>query len=335
MIQAHFTNIKNILLQEIHQAKSNIIIAVAWFTHRTLFNSILEALDRGIDISVIIIDDIINKGEFGLDWNKFLQKGGKLCFAHSRKSFMHNKFCVFDKNLVISGSYNWTYSADKRNSENIIMTDDVNVVKDFIIYFEDLLKELDFIDSYIPSEVSKAEYSEFVRNLKIIEDEINAMKDEVILDNSIYTIFNDLKKNTSIIRMGAIRESNNRSKPILKHNIGMRCIVNGIDNKVLHIINKGKALPYSNTVTTCTAEDYQKSINCDIVYGDSENADENTRLVLFEQSNIPIEKKGKVSFKTKVTLDTNGFLHVEKVCINNGEAKETYGMFPEVVDYGI
>ena len=333
MIEAHFTSIKNILLQELNQTKEDIIVAVAWFTHRSLYTSILEALDRGVKVSVILIDDMINRGELGLNWNTFIEKGGCLYFANSRKSLMHDKFCVLDKNIVISGSYNWTYSADKRNSENIIITDDSSVVKDFTDHFKGLLNGLQFCEKFTPWDTTNADYSDFMRDIDDMEDEINAMKDEDIIDESVLAAIENLKSRTSIIRMCDVRETNNRSKPKLRHNIGMRCNIKDVSDKVLHIIEKGQSLPYSNIVKTKTAVDNQNTIRCDIVYGDSENADENQSLIDFSLTNIPILKKGEAQFNTKVTVDTNGYLHVEEVCINNGVAKETYGMHPKIVKY--
>ena len=91
MVQAYFSNIKNIILNEIHNSKKDISIAVAWFTQQDLFNAIIEALERGVSISIILINDIINRNKHGLDFSLYLQKGGKLCFADSRKTLMHNK----------------------------------------------------------------------------------------------------------------------------------------------------------------------------------------------------------------------------------------------------
>ena len=43
MIQAYFSNIRDIILNEIHNSKRDISIAVAWFTQRDLFNAIIGA----------------------------------------------------------------------------------------------------------------------------------------------------------------------------------------------------------------------------------------------------------------------------------------------------
>ena len=123
MIHAHFRGIKNVILENINNAKDEIIIAVAWFTHRDLFSAIMMSLEREVDVSILLIRDIINCNVYGLDFNQFIAKGGKLCFVDSRKVLMHNKFCLIDRRTVITGSYNWTYSAEHRNAENVLVTD--------------------------------------------------------------------------------------------------------------------------------------------------------------------------------------------------------------------
>lgn len=58
-----------------------------------------------------------------------------------RKGIMHNKFIVFkrslnDKPLLWTGSYNFTWSANKKNQENVIIVDDFEIIKFYIYQFE-------------------------------------------------------------------------------------------------------------------------------------------------------------------------------------------------------
>jgi len=47
----------------------------------------------------------------------FLKKREIPIRYHKHEGLMHNKFAVIDDNIVITGSFNWTASADKRNDE--------------------------------------------------------------------------------------------------------------------------------------------------------------------------------------------------------------------------
>lgn len=49
---------------------------------------------------------------------------------------VHHKFCIIDDKIVITGSYNWTYYAENRNWENIIVIENEASVKAYIQEFE-------------------------------------------------------------------------------------------------------------------------------------------------------------------------------------------------------
>ena len=98
----------------------------------------------------------------------------------------------------------------------------------------------------------------------------------------------------------------------------MRCRINGIDDQTLNIIKQGQELPYTNKVDTCTVSDNQTSIICDVVYGNSNDANKNEPLVKIPMDNLPKGKAGEVKFQTRITIDTNGYMSVEYVCLNTG-----------------
>ena len=87
-------------------SNSEILIAVAWFTHRDLFDALLLALDRGVKVSVIIVEDIINCGPNGLDFSTFIAKGGLLRFMNTRKILMRMTGCP-SADYVLEICYAW------------------------------------------------------------------------------------------------------------------------------------------------------------------------------------------------------------------------------------
>lgn len=54
---------------------------------------------------------------------------------------MHNKFAIFDGRLLLTGSYNWTDSAEDYNWENVIILDDTAVVRAYKDEFEMMWKK--------------------------------------------------------------------------------------------------------------------------------------------------------------------------------------------------
>ena len=195
MIEAHFENIRNLIKGNIKEAQSDIKIAVAWFTQRELFAEVLEALNRKVDVSMIIIKDFINCGLYGLPLQQFVDAGGHLHFVSDRSWTMHNKFCLFDGSLVITGSYNWTYSAETRNAENVILTDDSSVCQDYNDYFTKL-----WDGSQEESQMPLIEISseDVIKDFSMIYDEIDALvKNEIIPTNHALEVLKEAKSKVS------------------------------------------------------------------------------------------------------------------------------------------
>ena len=167
MTNSYFDSIQDVLMRQIALSQHNICIAVAWFTNESFFEALKRALKKKVKVKIIILNDLINRSEFGLDFGILTKLGAEIRFAKSNLGTMHNKFCIID-NMVITGSYNWTYHANK-NSENILMTDEESVVNSYREEFDRLFcdaiaipqpyEHLKWID------VKEGDFSEHRRNI--------------------------------------------------------------------------------------------------------------------------------------------------------------------------
>lgn len=131
MEKAYFNNIRNEILPLLENAKNEVLVAMAWFTSDELFRALLSCLERGVSVELIILDNSINYMYYAPDFNELIERGGKLRIAGLNLGFMHHKFCVIDDIIAITGSYNWTYYAETRNIENIIITDVLSIVSSY------------------------------------------------------------------------------------------------------------------------------------------------------------------------------------------------------------
>ncbi len=118
--EAHFQDIQNKILLALDGARVSIRVVMAWFTNEVLFKKILEKSKQGIDVQIAIYDDGINK-KHGVDIS---QLPHKMIKRGTRGGLMHDKFCVIDNQIVITGSYNWTDNAEFRNDENVTVEKD-------------------------------------------------------------------------------------------------------------------------------------------------------------------------------------------------------------------
>jgi len=70
-----------------------------------------------------------------------LLKNNILVITDKHAGFMHNKFAVIDRNIVITGSYNWSNNATNINDENMVVIRSEDLSNDFNQEFEELLQE--------------------------------------------------------------------------------------------------------------------------------------------------------------------------------------------------
>lgn len=165
-MKSYFKNISKQILENTSTASESLKIAVAWFTNDDIFNHLLELLNCKIKIELIVVNDSINNRDAGLDFNKFIALGGYFYFANS-SSLMHHKFLIVDNQKVISGSYNWTYNAEFRNSENIMVSTDNECVEEFSKEFEKLkeasIRQVDKIN-LMPARAIDIDESRFLKS---------------------------------------------------------------------------------------------------------------------------------------------------------------------------
>lgn len=129
----HFKQIEKKIIDALDCAKVSIYVAVAWITNERIVNKLKEKYGQQLDVCVIVTRDGTNERyhpDFGgiPVYTKRGNKGG----------IMHNKFCVIDNQIVLSGSYNWTNNAEFRNDENITIQREGSLVSDFTLKFKKL-----------------------------------------------------------------------------------------------------------------------------------------------------------------------------------------------------
>ena len=115
-----FESIAERIEEEINKSQKDIYLAVAWFTNKNLFNSLVKKSQEGVKVILVISDNEINRNS-SINYNDIQKGESKLFWIGGDKSFMHNKFCIIDDYVVITGSYNWSYKAET-NFENVVIT---------------------------------------------------------------------------------------------------------------------------------------------------------------------------------------------------------------------
>jgi len=141
-LKAHFSDIRKVIIDHLSGDQLEIAAAVAWFTDRDIFEVLCKKARLGVKVSVVLIGDEINQGAGRLNFTKLQNLGGQVVFlapGSATEPIMHHKFCVVDRNTVITGSYNWSQKA-RSNDENItVVTDADAFAQEYFDAFESLL----------------------------------------------------------------------------------------------------------------------------------------------------------------------------------------------------
>ena len=211
MIEAYFDKIETQIAQKLSSATNKVYLAVAWFTNETLYEKILKCCQSDVTVCVVIMNDYINRNEYGLDFSKFIEAGGKLYFSKEKK--MHNKFCIID-DIVITGSYNWTYYAENLNYENIIITDDSQITNKYLEEFEIIIASSIRITNYEPLELSKMSDTEMYEDYSYLCNDL-ILKGQDYKDK-IRTLNKEKNINIKIEESECHNEYDSKGIPILK-----------------------------------------------------------------------------------------------------------------------
>jgi len=121
------------------ETRETLDICVFTITDDRLAGDIFDCHQRGIKVRLITDDDKMY--DHGSAINELKNAGIPTKIDHSRYH-MHHKFGIIDSRIVFTGSFNWTYTASKHNQENLLITTNFEIVKQYIEQYEILWKEM-------------------------------------------------------------------------------------------------------------------------------------------------------------------------------------------------
>jgi Phosphatidylserine/phosphatidylglycerophosphate/cardiolipin synthases and related enzymes len=121
------------IVSEINKAQKTIDIAMYYLTSREIAVELVKAKDRNIIIR-IVLDKSQEIQKFSK--SRYLIKRGFEVKYHTGSGIMHNKFALIDNKVLITGSFNWTSTADQKNEENLLIMTDEELIKKYQKRFE-------------------------------------------------------------------------------------------------------------------------------------------------------------------------------------------------------
>lgn len=119
----------------LQQARSSVDICVFTITDDRISDAILDAHARNVAIRVLTDNE--KAFDAGSDIAR-LSAAGIDTRVDATEYHMHHKFAIFDRKVLVTGSYNWTRSAAEYNEENMLVCYDRASLAPFQKVFDQL-----------------------------------------------------------------------------------------------------------------------------------------------------------------------------------------------------
>jgi phosphatidylserine/phosphatidylglycerophosphate/cardiolipin synthase-like enzyme len=112
---------EGVIVAEIYQARGVILVQAYSFTSMPIAKALVSAKQRGVSVQVILDKSQRSERYSGAT---FLGNAGIRTLIDEQPSIAHSKIIIIDGVSVITGSFNFTHSAQQYNAENLIVIRD-------------------------------------------------------------------------------------------------------------------------------------------------------------------------------------------------------------------
>jgi len=116
------------VIHEIKKATQTIDIAMYYLSSREIAQALIKASQNNVRIRIVLDQgqEIESASKSG-----YLIKHGLEIRYHLGFGLMHNKFAIIDGVSLITGSFNWTSTAEERNEENLLIISNDNIINTY------------------------------------------------------------------------------------------------------------------------------------------------------------------------------------------------------------
>ncbi|MEM2913395.1 MAG: phospholipase D family protein, partial [Candidatus Bathyarchaeia archaeon] len=125
---------ENVIISWIRSANRSIHVLIYSFTLDLIAEELIYAYKRGVDVKVLF-----EKSQISL-YSEYmrLKEAGVPVRNDTNPDFMHNKVMIIDGEIVFTGSYNWSKSAEEDNDENLIIIKSMEIAETYEEKFEEI-----------------------------------------------------------------------------------------------------------------------------------------------------------------------------------------------------
>lgn len=119
---------QDLIVDTIMSAEKNILIQAYSFSDIDIIQALAAAKHRGVDVQIIL--DKSNRSDRYSHLNTLRQEHIPVKID-APSGIAHNKVIIIDEKKVITGSYNFSNAAYKRNAENVLILSDKKLAHEY------------------------------------------------------------------------------------------------------------------------------------------------------------------------------------------------------------
>lgn len=109
------------IVDALNKSTSSVLVQAFMFTSAPIARALVEARRRGVKVEVVL-----DKSHLADKYSSatFLHNNLIPCYIDAMHTNAHNKVMIIDRKTVITGSFNFTKSAEENNAENLLVITD-------------------------------------------------------------------------------------------------------------------------------------------------------------------------------------------------------------------
>ncbi|MCC6259411.1 MAG: hypothetical protein IT311_01010 [Anaerolineales bacterium] len=122
------------LIALVKDAKTSIRFLAFSFTDYPLAQAMIDRAKAGVDLKGIY--ETFGSNSAGSELKTFICAGVNVRRDGNESSFLHDKIIIIDNAIVVTGSLNYSSSADEENDENVVILDNPEIAALYVQEFE-------------------------------------------------------------------------------------------------------------------------------------------------------------------------------------------------------
>lgn len=131
------------IIDAIENAHNTIYVQAYQLTSRPISDDLASAKRRGVKVEIIL--DKTQARQKGYSPAIFFHNMNIPVWIDNKPAIAHNKIMIIDGDLVITGSYNFSANAQKKNAENVVFIKSKEIADQYLNNFNSRLNVSEYL----------------------------------------------------------------------------------------------------------------------------------------------------------------------------------------------